>query len=226
MNNKEIFTETNRDIFLEIETHLLFDDKPSDYLNELLNEEYLQESCFKILSELKTIPQNPKYHPEGDVWKHTMYVVDEAAKYKFKSNNIKAFMWAALLHDIGKLKTTLIDKNGHITVSHHDRVGGEMALRLLRDCNVPKNLRDSIVSLIKHHMTYSHVIRKTSTGTVLSLIDSGDINDVALLSLCDRLGTEGLPVDVKNSILSDINYFLDIMSQRTGTTNNINITLN
>lgn len=226
MNNKEIFTETNRDIFLEIETHLLFDEKPSNYLNELVGEDYLEESCFNVLKELKTIPQNPKYHGEGDVWKHTMHVVDEAAKYKFHSNNIKAFMWAALLHDIGKIKTTLIDKNGHITVSNHDRVGGEMALRLLRECNVPISLRDVIVMLIKHHMTYSHVIRKTSTGTVLNLIEKGDINDVALLSLCDRLGTEGLPVDVKNSILSDINYFLEIMSQRTGTTKNLNININ
>lgn len=226
MNNKEIFTETNRDIFLEIETHLLFDEKPSDYLNELIKEDFIEESCFKILKELKEIPQNSKSHTEGDVWKHTMCVVDEAAKYKFNSNNIKAFMWSSLLHDIGKIKTTLIDKNGQITVSNHDRVGGEMALRLLRECNVSKNLRDDIVSLIKYHLTYSHVIRKTSNGTVLNLIETGDVFDTALLSLCDNLGTEELPTDIKNSILSDINYFLAIMSQRTGTKNNLDINFN
>lgn len=59
-----------------------------------------------MLHRLKGTEQSLLHHPEGDVWNHTLLVVDEAANVKNKSTDAAVFMWAALLHDIGKPDTT------------------------------------------------------------------------------------------------------------------------
>ena len=53
---------------------------------------------FEPLRRMKTTAQSPVHHPEGNVWNHTMLVVDEAAKRRAESKDPAALMWAALLH--------------------------------------------------------------------------------------------------------------------------------
>ncbi len=74
-----------RILYEEIYRHLMEDEKPSDYLNNLVKEDYFNSNYpFKLIAELKNVPQNLKYHPEGNVWNHTMMVVDNAAKKNSK----------------------------------------------------------------------------------------------------------------------------------------------
>ena len=103
--------------FEELNKHLLEDIAPSGYFNSLDKE--LDIYPLNLLKKLKNVEQSKKYHPEGNVWNHTMMVVDEAAKVKDQSSHSKAFMWAALLHDIGKPDTTKVRK-GRITSYDHD----------------------------------------------------------------------------------------------------------
>lgn len=220
MEIKSIINETSEELFYELEHHLLFDEKPSIFLAEtFLNSN--NDTCYDLIQaiyNLKGIKQNPKFHPEGDALTHTLYVIDEAAKYKDLANNKKAFMFAALLHDIGKSKTTIINSDNDIIDTHHNLVGGEMARRILRNYMNDIILRDGIVSLIKHHMTHFYVLNRIKTNEVLNMIESTDIHDVALLSLCDRLGKGNLSKENKEATLDDINKFLDIMSSKTGMT--------
>ena len=115
----------NKDLYYEIEKHLLNDDKPSVYLNKLLKEGVLDKYPFSMIKDLQDVEQNPKFHPEGNVFVHTIMVVDEGAKNRDKSNNKRAFMWSLLLHDIGKKPTTKIRK-GRLTSYDHDIVGADM----------------------------------------------------------------------------------------------------
>ncbi len=69
--------------------------------------------------------QSPQHHPEGSVWNHTLLVVDEAAKIKEQSADPRTFMWAALLHDLGKPSTTMRRKS-KITSYDHDKVGAQL----------------------------------------------------------------------------------------------------
>ncbi len=221
MEIKSIISETTGEFFYKLENHLLFDEKPSIFLQEILfnNDDYNSyDNLIKALYDLKDVKQNPKFHPEGDALTHTLYAVDEAAKYKDLAHNKKEFMFAALLHDIGKSKTTILDNDNNIIDDHHDLVSGEMARRILRDHINNITIRDNIVSLIKHHMTHFYVLNKIKTGAVLNMIETTDIHDVALLSLCDRLGKGNLSKDAKEATLNDINKFLDIMSSKTGVT--------
>lgn len=115
-------------LFSQIEVHLLNDDKPSEYLNAVYNDPMFRQYPFDMLYKLKKTEQSKVHHPEGNVWNHTMLVVDEAAQAKAKSRNPVVFMWAALLHDIGKPGTTRIRK-GRITAYDHDKLGAELSVR-------------------------------------------------------------------------------------------------
>jgi len=85
---------------------------------------------FKELEQLIGLEQNPKYHPEGDVWTHTMIVLDNAAKFRNEVSDAYSFMLFALMHDLGKIETTEII-NGKIHSYNHEVVGVEIAERLL-----------------------------------------------------------------------------------------------
>lgn len=65
--------------FLEIEKHLLNDEKPSIYLNEQVENGDFDEYPLSMIKDLLTVEQNPIYHPEGNVFIHAMMVVDEGA---------------------------------------------------------------------------------------------------------------------------------------------------
>jgi uncharacterized domain HDIG len=113
--------------FDEFEAHLLGDEKPSEYFTALINEgNFPAEYPFSMIPALKRIPQQKEHHPEGDVFNHTMQVTDIAASVKRESKDPRAFMWAALLHDLGKIPTTKIRK-GKITAYDHDKEGEKLA---------------------------------------------------------------------------------------------------
>ncbi len=220
MEIKSIINETSEELFYELEHHLLFDEKPSVFLKEIfLNSN--NNSCYDLIKsilDLNEIKLNSKFSPQGNALTHTLSVIDEAAKYRHLANNKKAFMFAALLHDIGKSKTTIVNSNNDMIDTHHNLIGGEMARRILRNYVNDMTLRNNIVSLIKHHMTHFYVLNRIKTNEVLNMIESTDIHDVALLSLCDRLGKGILSKESKKATLDDINRFLDIMSSKTGIT--------
>lgn len=177
-------------LYLEIENHLLNDEKPSNYLNEIYNNELFKEMPFNILYKLKEVEQSPKYHPEGNVWNHTMMVVDEAAKVKLKSKNLKVFMWAALLHDIGKQSTTKI-RNGRITSYDHDKVGEKLAKEFLLHFTDDNNFIDEVCGLVRYHMHILYVVNKLPYKDMKGMRENTDINEVALIGLCDRMGRLG-----------------------------------
>jgi tRNA nucleotidyltransferase (CCA-adding enzyme) len=76
---------------------------------------------FPMLAKLIGCPQWEKYHPEGDVWDHTLHVCDEMAKL----GGDRIDILAALFHDIGKPSTTKIHDDGKITSYSHAEVGAQ-----------------------------------------------------------------------------------------------------
>ena len=109
-------------LFDRVEQHLLGDERPSEAIREMADTPAFDTYPFSMLLRLKTTGQSPKHHPEGSVWNHTLLVVDEAARRRRESADARVFMWAALLHDIGKPDTTR-NRNGKITAYNHDAVG-------------------------------------------------------------------------------------------------------
>lgn len=174
-------------LFSDIETHLLGDEKPSVYLEEIYHLPGFLEYPFQMLYKLKAVDQPRRYHPEGNVWIHTKMVVDEAAGVRQQSKNPRVFMWAALLHDIGKEPATKI-RRGEITAYNHDKIGAEMAREFLGHFSVEPSVIDEISNLVRYHMQILYVAKNLKRAEIEAMKKQTDINEIALLGLCDRLG--------------------------------------
>jgi len=177
-------------LFEEMQAHLIHDDAPSVFLNRISEQEIFSGYPFSMLSRLKEIPQSPKHHPEGNVWNHTMLVVDMAARNKNHSREPVAFMWAALLHDVGKADTTNQEK-GRITAYNHEKVGALQAEEFLKDFLVDNALIRRIVSLIRWHMQILFVVKSMQFADIGSMLAETEPEEIALLGYCDRMGRLG-----------------------------------
>ena len=190
--------------FEEFEEHLLNDDKPSLYFNKKLTSGIFSETYpFTLLGDLIKIEQEPKHHPEGNVWIHTLLVVDECAKVRSKSENPRVFMWAGLLHDLGKATTTSIRK-GKITAYSHDKVGKKLSKEFLEECTEDVEFIDKVSKLVRWHMQVLFVVKDLPFAEIRNMLSEVSLDEVALLSICDRLGrgklTEEKIQEEKNNI--------------------------
>lgn len=88
----------------ELKKALLYSKKPSLFFNYLKEMNKLQY-WFKELNDCVGYEQNPRKHPEGDVFEHTMLSLDEAVLYRDVVSNPYNYMVLVLVHDFGKLKT-------------------------------------------------------------------------------------------------------------------------
>ncbi|NSB12053.1 HDIG domain-containing metalloprotein [Clostridium beijerinckii] len=180
-----------KEIFLNIEERLISDDKPSIYLENALKNHNLDNYPFSMISDLRDVDQNPKFHPEGNVFIHTMMVIDQGAANRERSRDKRVFMWALLLHDIGKKPTTKLRK-GRLTSYNHDSVGAEMAREFLTYFNMEENFIDEVRGLVRWHMQSLFVTKDMKFQNIGDMLRDVDINEIFLVSLSDRLGRGNL----------------------------------
>ncbi|NRT78600.1 MULTISPECIES: HDIG domain-containing metalloprotein [Clostridium] len=180
-----------KEIFLDIEERLISDDKPSIYLENALKNHNLDNYPFSMISDLRDVDQNPKFHPEGNVFVHTMMVIDQGAVNRERSRDKRVFMWALLLHDIGKKPTTKLRK-GRLTSYNHDSVGAEMAREFLTYFNMEENFIDEVRGLVRWHMQSLFVTKDMKFQNIGDMLRDVDINEIFLVSLSDRLGRGNL----------------------------------
>ena len=194
------------EIFLEIEKHLLNDDKPSLFLKKLADEKLLNNYPFSMIGDLQDVEQNPKYHPEGNVFIHTMMVIDEGAINREKSNDKRAFMWSLFLHDVGKKPTTKM-RRGRLTSYDHDRVGKDMAEKFLEYFNQDNNFVDKVIGLVRWHMQSLFVIKDSRFQNIDEMLKDVDVNEIVLVALADRLGRGNLDNFAREETINEINCF-------------------
>jgi len=137
-------------IFDELKKALLKSDKPSMFFEFLRETERLDE-FFVELKDLIGVQQNEKHHAEGDVWVHTMMVLDECAK---RRNNVKkplGFMLSAVCHDMGKAKCTEV-VNGEIHSYNHEIEGLPIVETFLGRLTDDKKLKKYVLNMVEFHM--------------------------------------------------------------------------
>lgn len=104
------------------------------------------------------VPQDPRWHPEGDVFEHSLQAFDAAARMRYESLPIKLIMvYAALCHDLGKVTTTQKTDEGYISYGH-EVDSEEFAKLLLRRITRKKDLIDTVMVLVRHHMQPMHLV--------------------------------------------------------------------
>lgn len=103
------------------------------------------------LEALINCPQNPLWHPEGDVWNHTLLVTQAAAEMRKNSPDDLIFMLAALCHDFGKPGCTVTGDDGRITSAGHDTLTAP-ALNFITSIWHRTDLPERVIPLISRHM--------------------------------------------------------------------------
>ena len=164
---------------------------PSVDIKKLIDEGKFDEKPFIKIKNLENIEQNLIHHPEGNVLNHTLLVVDKASEYKEKSKNKRVFMWAALLHDLGKLTTTKVRK-GKITAYGHDLQGEILSRQFLHQLTDDEAFIDDVCILVKHHMQPLFYDKKLPFFKDKEIIEDSDYEEISLLSMADRLGRANL----------------------------------
>ena len=121
-------------------------------------------TCF---ADMRSTPQDPAYHGEGDVYAHTQRVcatlADAAAFHALPPHQKSALFLAALFHDIGKIKTTRLD-SGRWVSPHHAATGSRIVREYLwNNCGLCGSreataFRETVCALVRYHMLPVHLI--------------------------------------------------------------------
>lgn len=175
-------------VFDELKKALLLSEKPSVFFETLRKTDSLSQ-WFPELEELIGIEQNPVYHSEGDVWTHTMMVVDEGAKLRDKVSNPLWFMLACLYHDLGKIVSTVVI-DGVIHAYNHETEGLPIVEKALKRLTGEKALKKYVLNLCSLHMKPRVVAgANSSVKTTNRMFDDAiEPMDLIYISLADSRG--------------------------------------
>ena len=115
---------------------------------DLLHQSGLLAVWIPELLEMRGCAQSPEHHPEGDVWIHTRLLLTHL------KNPTPVLALSALLHDIGKPRTSKTDPDGRIRFFGHEGVGARMAEEILRRLRFPNDEMNAITACIANHMAF------------------------------------------------------------------------
>ena len=125
---------------------------------ELLDSSGLLEQVLPEVARMKGVEQPPEFHPEGDVWVHTLLLLE-----KFPHPVPLTLAWGALLHDVGKPPTFRMAPD-RIRFDGHVEVGVRMAEEICRRFRFANDDTEQISLLVANHMRFADVMRmKEST---------------------------------------------------------------
>ena len=130
---------------------------------ELLDESGLLAQVLPEIARMKGVEQPPQYHPEGDVWVHTLLLLEH-----LPPNASATLAWGMLLHDVGKPATFTppdpAKPGDRIRFNGHVEVGMAIARTILNRLRFSNEECAQIIALIQHHMQFGDVMKmKQST---------------------------------------------------------------
>ncbi len=151
---------------------------------------------FPELAALVGCAQNPKWHPEGDVWTHTKAVCREAAlavnacEPALSEDERVAVMFAALAHDFGKPETSFVDENGEIRSHGHAKAGAPLARAFMERMRAPLKTTEMVDNLVYDHMTASAKPTLRGVRRLARRLEPASVRLWTLLCRADALGCD------------------------------------
>lgn len=137
--------------------------------------------AFPDLEALEGVPQEPEWHPEGDVWTHTLLVLDQAAAIAEREGLPPADRLAAVLgalcHDLGKPSTTA-HRDGRIRSLGHAEAGIAPTRRVFAALSFGSAVEASVLAIVRHHLRPALLWRDVERG---NLDEAGYANAVRRL---------------------------------------------
>lgn len=199
----------------EMKKALLKAERPSVFF-EMLRQMKQLEFWFPELKSLIGVEQNPVYHSEGDVWTHTMMVLDEAAKLRHRATNPYWFMLAAVTHDFGKAACTQVH-DGILHAYQHEIQGLPLAENFLRRITSESKLIEYVLNMTQYHMKPNTVAGTRSAIKVTNRMFDRSVDPEGLIciALADDRGriTQAPTVDHEGFLYERLEIFRELMAR-------------
>lgn len=149
----ELPTLSRNRLWFEFKKLLLKSPWPSIGLQALRQTRAL--NMFPELRALLECPQEPLWHPEGDVWTHTLMVLDEAAtlarEEELNEHESLVCLLGALCHDLGKPKCTHVE-DGRVKSPRHESLGKSPTESFLKSIGAPEKVIKDVIPLVVEHL--------------------------------------------------------------------------
>ncbi|MBE7172806.1 MAG: AAA family ATPase [Williamsia sp.] len=154
---------------------------------------FLLEKEFDWVQGMKGVPQDARYHAEGDVAIHTQLVLkalEQVSGYQdLPVQDQHILQAAALLHDVEKRSTTVTEPDGTITSKGHAKRGALTSRSLLYRLSAPFRIREQVCSLVRYHgLPLWALEKKDPQKAVIQASLQVDTKLLAMLASADVLG--------------------------------------
>jgi tRNA nucleotidyltransferase (CCA-adding enzyme) len=163
-------------------------------------------SHFPEISVLKGVPQKEDWHPEGDVWTHSLLAADAAAEIKgnIPEHQREAFVFGAFLHDVGKAVSTVLPEHvaagTHspdllLTARGHDLTGGPIAESFMKSMKAGKKTTKLVRTIVEQHMQGYNLRQGSARKAAYVRLQNkmaaggGDLHLLAHQCMCDACAT-------------------------------------
>lgn len=197
----DLSTIAQERIYQEFEKLFLKSEQPSFGIVWLQEIGRLKELLPELYDTIG-IEQDPIWHPEGDVFEHSMQALDKAAQIECEDDRERlTLIMAVLCHDLGKVVTTKLIE-GRIRAFGHDTEGVPLAKNLLKKLTNKNEIKDKVTKLVKYHMmpgafiksgakraAYKRLAKKLAPQT-----NCEQLAKVALADYCGRNPKKGKPL--------------------------------
>ncbi len=178
---------------------------PSVGLRFLADTEWIEH--FPELAALRGTPQEPEWHPEGDVFTHTGHCCDALVKLPQwqaadEASRI-AWMLAVLAHDFGKPAVTheaLRDGRMRIVSPGHEQGGVEPALKFLERIHAPHAIRDRVPPLVANHLAHMQPVTDRGVRRLAKRLEPETISGLCVIVTADHNGRPPKPSCVPEGV--------------------------
>jgi putative nucleotidyltransferase with HDIG domain len=150
----------------------------------LLDESRLLKEVLPEISAMKGIEQPAQFHPEGDVFEHTLLLLDN-----LPHPCPPTLAWGALLHDVGKPATFRLAPD-RIRFDNHVDVGVKIAEEICERLRFSKDNTEQVLALVDNHMRFGHVTRMKES-TLKKFLRMPRFNEHLALHRADSLASHG-----------------------------------
>jgi tRNA nucleotidyltransferase (CCA-adding enzyme) len=154
-------------------------------------------------------PQDPEWHPEGDVFTHTAHACDALARlpgWRAADETSRiVYMLAVLAHDFAKPATTHAEmKNGRMRIVSpgHEAAGGPLAAQFLHRLNAPNAVRERVVPLVQSHLAHLQAITDRGVRRLARRLQPETIAGLCLVITADQFGRPPKPAEPSEGLLA------------------------
>lgn len=159
------------------------------------------------LDAIRNVPQEPQWHPEGDVFTHTCHGLDALVGLPEwrEADEPSRIVWmlAVLTHDFGKaVCTAVVEREGHrrIVSPGHERASGDLARSFLERLRAPNSILDRVLPLVVNHMAHFQEVSERAVRRLARRLAPETVEHLCVVMTADAMGRPPRPPEIPATV--------------------------